>query len=77
MPNVTMSIDDDLLKQARKIAIDRETTISELFRSYLEDLSRNETMRREYVASELDHLFGKSNASSSGAIWTRDSLYER
>lgn len=77
MPNVTMSIDEDLLKRARKIAIDRDTTISDLFRSYLDDLSRTESIRREFVADELDRLFEKSEATSSGELWTRDSLHER
>ncbi len=77
MPNVTMSIDEDLLKKVRKIAIDRDTTLSDLFRSYLDDLARTESIRREYVADELDRLFEKSTASSGGATWTRDSLHER
>lgn len=77
MPNVTMSIDEDLLKKAKKIAIDQDRTISDLFRSYLDDLVRTDAIRREYAADELDRLFGKSHASSQGVTWTRDSLHER
>ncbi len=77
MPNVTMSIDEDLLKKAKKIAIDQDTTISELFRSYLDELARTDAIRREYTADALDRLFEKSTASSQGATWTRDSLHER
>ena len=77
MPNVTMSIDEDLLKRARKIAIDQDTTISDLFRNYLDDLTRTDSIRLEYVADELDRLFEKSEATSAGASWTRDSLHER
>lgn len=77
MPNVTMSIDEELLKTARKIAIDRDTTVSDLFRAYLDELARTESIRREYVADELDRLFKKSRASSEGAVWTRDGLHER
>jgi len=77
MPNVTMSIDEDLLKAARKIAIDRNMTISDLFRLYLDDLVRTEQLKREYVADELERLFKKSTASSGNSTWTRDSLHER
>jgi len=77
MPNVTMSIDEELLKKAKKIAIDQDTTISELFRSYLDELTRTDAIRREYTADALDQLFEKSTASSQGATWTRDSLHER
>jgi len=76
MPNVTMNIDEELLRSARKIAIDRDTTVSDLFRSYLIGLVQTESIRREYVANELDRLFEKSTASSEGMAWTRDSLHE-
>ncbi len=77
MPNVTMSIDAELLKRARKIAIDQDTTVSDLFRTYLDELTRTESIRREFVADEMDRLFAKSEATSGGATWTRESLHER
>jgi len=77
MPNVTMSLDEALLKKARKIAIDQDATISELFRSFLTDLSRREESKREFLATELDRLFERSRASSGGRHWTLDELYER
>ncbi len=77
MPNVTMSIDKELLKKARKIAIDLDTNLSDLFRSFLSDLARREGSRREFLADELDKLFQKSTASSQGSSWTREDLHDR
>ncbi len=77
MPNVTMSIDEALLKKARKIAIDQDSTVSDLFRSFLADLTKREEIKREFLADELDRLFAKSTASSDGVRWTRDELHER
>lgn len=77
MPNVTMTINDELLKKAKKIAIDRDSTISELFREYLTDLTRREDLHREYAAEELDRLFAASTASSYGISIPRDDLHER
>jgi hypothetical protein len=34
--NVTLSIEDELVKTVRKIAIDRDTTLAGLIREYLE-----------------------------------------
>jgi hypothetical protein len=34
--NVTLSLDDDLVKKARKIAIDSDTTLTDMIREYLE-----------------------------------------
>ncbi|AEJ20899.1 DUF6364 family protein [Gracilinema caldarium] len=77
MPNVTMSIDEELLKSARKIAIEKNTTVSDMVRSYLTNLVKSETIRREYVADELERLFNKSTAHSQGIRLTRDALHDR
>jgi hypothetical protein len=77
MPNVTMSIDDDLLKKARKVAVERDTTLTGLIRTYLEDLVRKDDILRERAASELEDLFAKSKAVVGPKTWTRDDLYVR
>jgi len=77
MANVTMSIDDALLKRARKIAVERDSTLSDMYRSFLDELVRQEEVRRSFIAQELDALFGQSQASSGGRTWTRDELHER
>ncbi len=77
MANVTMSIDDALLKSARKIAVDRDSTLSDMYRAFLDGLVKQEEVRRGFIAKELDLLFGKSQASSGGRTWSRDELHER
>jgi len=72
-----MTIDDELLKKAKKIAVDRNSTISELFREYLTELTRREALHREQVSDELDNLFAASSASSYGVSISRDDLHER
>jgi hypothetical protein len=37
--NITLSIDDDLVQEARKIAVERDTTLTGLVRSYLQQLA--------------------------------------
>lgn len=77
MSNITMSIDDSLLKKARKIAVEHDSTISDLFRTYLGELARQEDIRKGFIADELDQLFGKSKASSQGERWSREDLHGR
>ena len=77
MANVTMNIDDDLLKKARKIAIDNDTTLSEMYRGFLAELTRQEDARRNFLAQELDSMFAQSRASSGGVVTSRDALHER
>jgi hypothetical protein len=77
MANVTISIDDDILKRAKKIAIDRDTSFNGLIRGYVESLVAYDQRRREMQIEELDKLFEESNADVGPVTWTRDELHER
>jgi hypothetical protein len=77
MANITMSIEDSLLKRARRAAMERDASLSDLFRSFLGELVEREEAKRGYLADELDKLFAESAASSQGLRWTRDELHER
>ncbi len=77
MANVTISIDDHLLKRAKKIAIDRDTSFNGLVREYVESIVAREQRRRELQIEELDKLFEESTAIVGSVTWTRDELHER
>ncbi|NBC29297.1 MAG: hypothetical protein GVY29_04815 [Spirochaetes bacterium] len=77
MANVTISIDDDLLKRAKKLAIDRDTSFNGLVRGYIESLVAREERRRELQIEELDRLFEESTATVGPVTWTRDELHQR
>lgn len=77
MPNVTMSIDADLLKKARKIAIDKDTSLTGLIRVYLEELVAKENALRDLKAAELEAVFERSEAVVGKKTWSRDVLHER
>ncbi len=77
MANVTISIDDDILKQAKKIAIDHDMSFNGLVRSYVTDLVRREEKRRALRIDTLDRLFAESAAEVGLVTWTRDELHER
>ncbi len=77
MPNVTIVLDRELVKRARKIAIDRDTTLNGLIRDYLADLVRQEELRREVIASELERIVSLSPAVVGARTWSRDQLHER
>jgi hypothetical protein len=77
MSNVTISIDDDLLKKAKKIAIDRETSFNGLIRGYVEELVLKEEKRRQLQIEELDLIFSTSTAVVGEKYWSRDDLHDR
>ncbi len=77
MPNVTMSFDDELLKQARMIAIEHETSLTGLIRAHLRALVEKEKVLKELSAAELQILFARSEAVVGRRTWSRDDLYGR
>jgi hypothetical protein len=77
MPNLTLSIDADLLKRARKIAVERDTSLTGLIREYLQELVRREETSNEIAAAELEALFAQSHMIVGEKRWHRDELHER
>ena len=72
--NVTLSIDEQVVARARQIATVRGTSLNQLIRDYLEDLTRPGDVKT--VLEELDALWADSTGRSRGP-WTREDLHER
>lgn len=77
MSNITIAIEDDLLKKAKKIAIDRDTSFNGLIRQYIMELVRTEERRRLLLIQELDLMFTNSTAQVGEKNWSREDLHER
>jgi serine/threonine protein kinase HipA of HipAB toxin-antitoxin module len=75
--NMTMAIDADLLKKARKIAVDKNTTVTGLIRNYLLNLTEQEAKNKNQIISELANLFDHSKAVVGEKAWNREALHER
>ncbi len=77
--NVTLSLDEDLVKRIRQIALDKDTTVTGLVREHLKDLvSQDEgagRKRREIDA--LNRTIQELNWRIGKRTWTRADLHER
>jgi len=77
--NITLSIEDDLVKEVRKIAVERDTTLTGLVRSYLQELAaehaKSGRKRRELEA--LQESFKQFQFRLGKRTWKREDLYER
>lgn len=76
--NITLSIDEDLVKQVRKIAVERDTTLTGLVRAYLRELAaedaRSGRKRREMDA--LERSFEQLQIHVGERTWKREDLYK-
>jgi hypothetical protein len=75
--NLTLTIEEDVLKAARKIALDRDTSVNQLVREYLSQLIRDERIKKASSLAELEEVFRASRVNVGGRTWTRDELHER
>jgi hypothetical protein len=81
--NLTLTIDGNLLREARKIALDRNTSVNALVRHYLAELveeknKQTELERKRKASAEALKEFLRTSRVNLGPItWTRDELHER
>jgi hypothetical protein len=77
MTNLTLAIDETVLRKARKAAIDRDTTVTALVRDFLGRLSAAQEQETETVAEELARAFARNTVKVGRRTWTRETLHER
>ena len=76
MSNLTISIDDEVLRRARIRALEQGTSVNAVLRDLLE-VYAGVRSEQTAAASELIALSGASRARRGGRQWTREELHER
>ena len=74
--NLTIVVDDDILKRARIRAIQEDTSVNAVLREYL-TVYAGVDRRRDRACERLLALSQSCGARRGGATWTRDDLHER
>jgi hypothetical protein len=77
MTNLTLTVDEDILRMARIKALERGTSVNALVREYL-----NQLVGRSTAADGIVEFFAATKGAgaasgSEGRSWSRDELYER
>jgi hypothetical protein len=77
--NITLAIDDNLVREVRKIALDRDTTLTGLVREYLKKLAAENAQsdERRRAREKLEESFKRFEFPVGKRTWTRADLYER
>lgn len=76
MANLTITVDDDLLKKARMRALAQGTSVNAVLREYLEAYTGIKQTRSEAI-EDLLALSQKVTSRRGGRSWSRDELHER
>jgi hypothetical protein len=72
MKNVTLSAEEVLIQKARSVARQRATSLNELFRAWLRDLTRQSGQTQNY-----DRLMERLDSRRSGRAFSREEMNER
>jgi hypothetical protein len=76
MTNLTIAIDDEVLKRARLRALQEDTSVNAMLRDTLETYAGVKA-ERESAMVDLLRLARDAPAGSRGRRWTREEVYER
>jgi predicted transcriptional regulator len=69
--NVTLSLDDELVKKLRKIAIERDTTLTGMVRNYLETVAAETAAagRQRRDREKLERSFDRFHSKVGKRTW--------
>ena len=79
MANLTISVDEEVLKRARIRALQEDSSVNAVLAKYLEQYARTDELKRnrEQALQSLLKLADRCQAGRGGKTWTRDELHER
>lgn len=76
MANLTLAVDASVLLEARKLALEKGTSVNQLVREYLTELVEQNGRRREARQALLAAMKARPLAVGASS-WAREDLYER
>lgn len=77
MANLTITIDERLLRQARMRALEDGTSVNALLRAYLERYAGSGDATEALAGFARLARQGTATSGPSGRTWTRDEIHDR
>ena len=75
--NITLSIDDEIVRKVRKIAVDKNTTLTAMVREYLTSVANADAEAGKETADKFRESWERLSRPMGPRNWTRDDLYDR
>ena len=75
--NITLTIDDDIVKKVRKIAVENETTLTAMIRAYLTSVATSDAPASQEHVAKLRESFRALSRDMGQREWTREDLHAR
>ena len=75
--NITLNIDEDIVKKVRKIAIDKDATLTAIVSEYLTWLSEGDAQERQQRIELLGDSIRRMSREMGQRKWNREDIYVR
>ena len=75
--NINLDVDEEVVRRVRKIAMDRDTTLSAMVRDYLIWVAGKDTTEREERIIQLEDSFRRLSRDMGTRKWVREDLHAR
>ena len=75
--DITLNVDDEIVRKVRKIAVDKNTTLTAMVREYLESVANTDAVARKETADKFRESWERLSRPMGPRNWTRDDLYDR
>lgn len=77
MTNLTITVDEQVLKRARMRALEEDTSVNAVLRRYLEDYAGDSKEQLEAVGRVIESSrASRSGSGAGGRKWSREDAYE-
>lgn len=77
MPNITLSVDDEIIKKVRKIAIEKNTTLTAMVREFLTSVATRDAREKKEAVRRLQKSFKTKSRDMGQRKWSREDLHAR
>jgi len=77
MSNITLKVDDEIIRKVRKIAIDKNSTLTQMVRDFLCMVAERDKAERTLAMEQLVESFVELGRDMGKRDWSREELYER
>ena len=74
--NITISIDEEVVKKVRRVALEKDTILTAMVCDYLTSVANSDAATRKASADRLMETLERSSRSIRPRTWTRDDLYK-
>ena len=75
--NITLSIDEKIVKKVRKIAVDKDTTLTAMVREYLTTVANSDVVEHRERVARVKATLQRVSRDMGPRSWTREDLHAR